>query len=66
MKPMDGLRATAEIMTKFPQARVIIVSQHDEAELRAEAARVGARAYVLKDNLHELPEVLIQVQQQRT
>jgi DNA-binding NarL/FixJ family response regulator len=58
MKQIDGLRATAEIKARFPETRVVIVSQYDDDELRAEAARVGACAYVLKENLHELPELL--------
>jgi CheY-like chemotaxis protein len=58
MKPMDGLRATAEIKVRLPKTRIVIVSQYDEAELRAEAARAGACAYVLKENLHELPSIL--------
>jgi CheY-like chemotaxis protein len=58
MKPMDGLRATTEIKARFPETHVAIVSQYDEAELRAEAMRVGACAYVLKENLHQLPEML--------
>ena len=58
MKPLDGLRATAEIKARFPETRIVIVSQYDDAELRAEAARVGACAYVLKENLHELPGIL--------
>jgi CheY-like chemotaxis protein len=58
MKPMDGLHATAEIKARFPGTHVAIVSQFDETELRAEAIRAGACAYVLKENLHELPELL--------
>jgi two-component system, NarL family, nitrate/nitrite response regulator NarL len=58
MRPMDGLRATAEIKARFPQTRVAIVSQYDDVELRAEAARVGACAYVLKENLQQLPGIL--------
>jgi len=61
MKPLDGLRATAEIKARFPKTRVAIVSQYDDAELRAEAVRVGACAYVLKENLHELPRILTEV-----
>ena len=61
MKPLDGLRATAEIKARFPEVRIAIVSQYDDDELRAEAARLGACAYVLKENLHELPEVLARV-----
>lgn len=58
MKPIDGLRATAAIKARFPETRIVIVSQYDDAELRAESARVGACAYVLKENLHELPAIL--------
>jgi two-component system, NarL family, nitrate/nitrite response regulator NarL len=58
MKPMDGLRATAEIKARFPETRVVIVSQYDDTELRAEAARVGASGYVLKENLEELLRLL--------
>ena len=59
MKSMDGLRATAEIKARFPEMRVVIVSQYDDAELRAEATRVGACAYVLKENLHDLLAILM-------
>ncbi len=55
MKTLDGLRATARIKARFPDARVAIVTQYDEPELRNEAARAGAFTYVLKDNLKDLP-----------
>jgi CheY-like chemotaxis protein len=58
MKPMDGLRATTEIKARFPATHIAIVSQYDDAELRVESARVGACAYVLKENLQELPGIL--------
>jgi two-component system, NarL family, response regulator DegU len=58
MQPLDGLRATALLKAEFPDARIVIVSQHDDAELRAEAARAGACAYVLKENLPELTGIL--------
>ncbi len=58
MQPVDGLRATFAIKARFPEMRVAIVTQYDDAGLRAEAARAGACAYVLKENLHELPALL--------
>ena len=58
MTPLDGLRATAEIKVHFPEARIVIVSQYDEPELRAEAAKAGACAYILKENLQEVRELL--------
>lgn len=59
MKPMDGLRATATIRSRFPTTQVVLVTQYDDDELRAEALRAGACAYVLKENLHELPGFLM-------
>jgi CheY-like chemotaxis protein len=62
MKPIDGLRATAAIKARFAETRIVIVSQYNDAELRTEAARAGACAYVLKENLHELPSLLLAMQ----
>lgn len=59
MKPMDGLRATAEIRARFPQTRIAIVTQYDDVELRAEAIQAGACAYVLKEDLLDLPGILL-------
>ncbi len=59
MKPVDGLHATAAITARFPQTRVVIVTQYDDAQLRAEALLAGAHAYVLKENAHELPNILM-------
>src|SRR5690349_17204818 len=58
MKPMDGLRATAEIHARFPGTHIAIVTQYDDDQLRAEAAQAGAVAYVLKENLPELAGIL--------
>ncbi len=59
MSPVDGLRALLEIKAQLPQTKVIIVSQYDDAGLRAKALRAGACAYVLKENQHELPGILM-------
>ncbi len=58
MKPVDGLHATAQIKARFPEACILIFSQYADTELRAEAARVGAWDYVLKENLQQLPDIL--------
>jgi len=55
---MDGLAATREIRRHFPSARIVILTQYDEADLRAEATRAGGWAYVPKDHLHQLPAIL--------
>jgi CheY-like chemotaxis protein len=59
MKEMDGLAATRQIKAVFPEARIIIVTGHDDARLREAAHRAGACAYVNKENLLELRQILI-------
>ena len=54
MKQTDGITATAEIKAAFPEARIIIVTNHDEAALREAARAAGACGYVLKENLLDL------------
>lgn len=58
MKPIDGLRATAAITARRPDTRVVIVTQDDDPDLRAEVSRAGACAWLLKENLQELPALL--------
>ena len=58
MPQLDGFSATRQIMALNPRARVVMVTDHDDADLRAEAGRAGAAAYVRKDNLLVLPGLL--------
>lgn len=58
MKDMDGLTATAELTARFPTARVVILTQYDDPDLRAAAERAGACDYVLKDGLPRWRESL--------
>jgi CheY-like chemotaxis protein len=60
MEEMDGLMATRQIKAAFPEARIIIVSGYDDARLREAAHSAGACAYVRKENLLELREILLQ------
>jgi DNA-binding NarL/FixJ family response regulator len=58
MARMDGLAATRQIRQFFPEARIIIVSQWDDAALREEARRAVAENYVSKSNLLPLRPIL--------
>jgi NarL family two-component system response regulator LiaR len=58
MKLMDGIRATKAITAEFPEAKVIIVTNHTDAYTRAAATAAGAMAFVSKDNLVELRSLL--------
>ncbi|MGH9382478.1 MAG: response regulator transcription factor [Thermoanaerobaculia bacterium] len=65
MRERDGIAATLEITAAHPAARVVIVTDYDDADLRDAAQAAGARAYVLKENLFELPGVLDRVIRER-
>lgn len=58
MKEMDGITATREIKAVDGEARIIIVTSYDGADLREAASRAGACGYVLKENLLELRGLL--------
>lgn len=51
---VDGLEATRQITSAFPDSQILMVTNFDDAWLRAAATEAGARGYVLKDNLLEL------------
>ncbi len=58
MKKMDGLDATRQISESFPKARIVIVSQWDDAPMREAALSAGAEAYVGKSDLLPLRRIL--------
>lgn len=58
MPKIDGLIATQIIIEKFPNARVIIITDYDTTPFRLAAKRVGASAFVSKENLSEVKEFI--------
>jgi two-component system response regulator (stage 0 sporulation protein F) len=58
MPGIDGLEATRLIRQSDPQARVVIVSQYGDADLRQAAASAGAVHYYLKDQLNQVAALL--------
>ena len=54
MPRMDGLTATRQICQSHPEARVVMITDYDDEDLRKAAAAAGARAYALKQNLTDL------------
>lgn len=59
MRQMNGLAATEAILSRHPDARIVIVSNHDAPDLRDAAARAGSRGYVVKQDLLTLPALLL-------
>ena len=58
MPGVNGFAATRALLARWPETRVLFVTQHDENEFRQEAASIGAVGYVLKDNLADAVELL--------
>ena len=54
----DGLTATMRIIKAHPEARILIVTNHDDDGLRDAAIEAGARGVVLKDDLQMLHSFL--------
>ena len=58
MARMGGLEATRRIVAADRTARVVIVTDYDDAHWRAAASEAGACGYVLKENLLEVRRLL--------
>src|SRR4051812_28225531 len=49
MPTKNGVEATAELLEKFPDAKVIILSIHDDESYVSHALKTGALGYMLKE-----------------
>jgi CheY-like chemotaxis protein len=58
MAGMDGIATTRAIRQLDPGARIIIVTEHGEAEYGAAASTAGASGFVGKEKLLTLPALL--------
>lgn len=58
MKNVSGITATKLIKDQYPEAKIIIVTNFDDADLRESARQAGACGYVLKENLFEVRRLL--------
>lgn len=58
MNVTDGLAATRQIRQFFPEARIVMVSQWEDAQIREDARGAGAEDYVGKSDLQPLRRIL--------
>jgi CheY-like chemotaxis protein len=58
MPRVDGLLATRQIRQSDPSAKVVMVTDYDDEDLRCAASDAGACGYTLKQDLSELMELL--------
>jgi DNA-binding NarL/FixJ family response regulator len=49
MPVVDGIEATRRMVVEWPEARVVILTIHDESGLRRSALTAGAVGYLVKD-----------------
>lgn len=49
MPGMDGIQATQQIKTRFPDVQVIVITSYDETNLVNKALQAGAIGYLLKN-----------------
>jgi CheY-like chemotaxis protein len=58
MTPVDGLVASKEILSRYPEAKIIAVTQFQDTTTREAAMSIGVRAFVGKDDLMSLRTLL--------
>ena len=58
MARVGGLEAVRRLRAADSAARVLVVTDYDDAHWRAAAIEAGARGYVLKDNLLDVRRLL--------
>ena len=59
MPRMDGLRAIRALRASFPDARVFIVTDLDDEEMRDAAFEAGACGFASKQNLTDLDMLIL-------
>ena len=58
MARLNGLDATRALRARWPACRVLLVSEHGGPDLPAAARAAGASAYLSKDHLTRLTDLL--------
>lgn len=51
MREKSGLEASKEILTGFPEAKILLITTFRDDEYIYEALNIGCKGYLLKDNL---------------
>jgi two-component system chemotaxis response regulator CheY len=48
MPVMDGIESVKRILVDFPEARIVMISAHNEQSLVYQAIKLGAKNYIVK------------------
>lgn len=65
MPGIDGVASTRMIRGEFPEARIVVVSIHRSPELRDAAKAAGARCFLHKSHLYDLPAIFAADKEER-
>jgi CheY-like chemotaxis protein len=65
MPSVDGIAATRQIRIFDPTAKIVIVTDYDDSQLREASAAAGASDYTLKNNLPDLVGLLERLRDNR-
>lgn len=54
MPPPNGLEVAAQLSTRLPDTKILMITMHDSEEMLRAAARAGASGYLLKSDAEQL------------
>jgi len=57
MPGMNGFETSRNIIAEFPDAHIVIVTDYDDKEFRSTAEQIGAKGYILKEELIKLRDI---------
>jgi CheY-like chemotaxis protein len=66
MTPMNGITALSEIKKNHPRAKVIMVTNSVEEEISTASFKAGATAFVRKESLFQIPDLILKFQNNRS
>lgn len=58
MQGLDGITATRQITSAHPEAKIMMVTDYNDTDLRRAARDAGACEYIVKENLLDIVDVL--------
>jgi CheY-like chemotaxis protein len=59
MPGLSGFEATRRIKLAYPEAQIVVFTNYDGRDLRVAAQEAGACAFVVKENLIAVREILV-------
>ncbi len=58
MKNINGFKASEQLRMLNQDVKIIFVTQYDDDAFKERAKKLGVKAYVLKENLTDLPGII--------